>query len=259
MRKNICLCAWLCAACALPAQAQLQKTYYAQKGVEIRGVVPTENITSLEINPAFTAQDNSHNVTLNQLTVKVSNAFNAHWNAGIEVPLSRYGAEDYSKRGLGDVLLSGSYVAALADKRFSYGVTSDLILPTATGEDLGAGKVQLAPAVYGVYHPTPNFFISLGYRQWFSVAGDGGRENINHGRIRNAWAYLSDSQWWALLDLRYLINYQQWGEAAFAPQVEIGSMINSGVSAYIRTGGRLAGNMNQADWTVSIGLKLLHI
>lgn len=259
MYKQFLFCVLGVLACAVPAQAQLQKVYYAQQGVEIRGVLPTENITSLEINPSFTALDDSSNTTLNQLTLKAYNAFNTHWNGGIEVPLARYGADDFSVRGLGDITLSGSYSGKLEDERFSYGATSDLVLPTATQDELGSGKVQLAPAVYGVYKPTRNFFISLGYRQWFSVAGDGSRDRVSHGRIRNVWAYLSDSQWWALLDLRYQISYRNWGEAEFAPEAEIGAMINSGSSAYMRVGGHAAGNMHQKDWSVSIGFKLLHL
>lgn len=259
MHRKLTALAVLLLLLAMPASAQLQKNVYVNDSVTIHGVMPTENITSLELNPSFTAIDDSNNITLNQMTLKGGYALDKHFNAGLEVPLARYGADGFAKQGLGDVLLSTTYTRYAPGGVFSYGVTSDFILPTATDDLLGTGKVQVAPAVFGVLNPNPNFFVSLGYRQWVSVAGDGGREDINLGRIRSVAAYLSDSKWWALADLRYLMDYHNSGQAEFAPEVELGSMITTGTAVYIRSGFHAAGNMNQKDWGVSVGFKLLHL
>lgn len=259
MKRNLLVIAGLLCLLGLPAQAQLQKNVYHSEKVTIHGVMPTENITSLELNPSFTAIDDSKNITLNQMTLKGYFAFDKHWNAGLEVPLSRYGGNDFAKQGLGDITLSGTFTQYVPGDVFSYGVTSDLILPTATDDLLGSGKVQLAPAVFGVWSFNNNVFLSLGYRQWWSVAGDGGREDINQGRIRSVAAYLSDDQWWALADLRYIMDYHTSGQAEFAPEVELGTMITTGTAVYIRSGFHVAGNMNQKDWGVSVGFKVLHL
>ena len=52
------------AGALLPANAQLQRKY--QYGVE-----PTENITSLEINPTFTAIDDSAGISATGVTAKM--------------------------------------------------------------------------------------------------------------------------------------------------------------------------------------------
>ena len=47
----------------IPLCAQIQRTYHY-------GVVPTENITTFEVNPSITVVDNSGGVSLNKLTIK---------------------------------------------------------------------------------------------------------------------------------------------------------------------------------------------
>ncbi len=232
--------------------AQLQKNYI------IHDVVPTENVTSLEFNPSLDVIDNSGGTSVSKMTMKTFFAFDEHFNVGIEVPLARYESSAITKNGLGDVSFSLTATQFVRGP-WSFGTTFEFVLPTATDDVLGTGKVQFSPSVYMVYMPENNFFFSLGYKQYWSTVGADRRPDINKGRIRSVIGYLSDSKWWAMIDPRYTIDYENSGNVLFAPEFEVGTMINPGTSVYLRGGGKMGGNAPGSDWTVSIGFKVLHL
>ena len=90
MRKWTMLCVALLAVA--PLQAQIQRTYHY-------GVVPTENITTFEVNPSITAVDDSAGISSTQLTLKTYHVINERFNWGVEVPLVRYESPDKSVNG----------------------------------------------------------------------------------------------------------------------------------------------------------------
>ena len=79
---------------SLPACAQLQ---------DIHGVIPTENVTSLEIKPRYKAKDDSKNKTVATVEIKPSFKINQHWKLGAEIPFTRYFYK-YQKPTASDVL-----------------------------------------------------------------------------------------------------------------------------------------------------------
>lgn len=240
----------LCLGLAPAAHAQIQRVY---------DVIPTDQVTSLELSPALDVIDQSASTSRASMTMKGYYKFAPYLTLGAEVPFARYEAPEKSKNGLGDVSLSLTAGRYREGETWSFGGVAEMLLPTATSDELGSGKVQFSPSVYGVYMPTENWFVALGYKQYWSVAGDGGREDIDYGRIRFALAYLSDTQWWVLLDPRYYVDYEHSGRAKFTPELEVGTMINNGTSVYLRVGGKTGGNMPGADWTVSTGFKVLYL
>lgn len=232
------------------ARAQIQ---------QIRDVLPNDRVTSFELNPSQDVLDNSGSTSLSKMTVKGYYKFAPSLTAGIEVPLARFESPARSKNGLGDIILSLSMGRYNEGQVWSYGAVLESVLPTATSDELGSGKVQINPSVYGVYMPSPNWFFALGYKQHWSIAGDGGRDNVNNARLRGAIAYLSDTNWWAFLDPRYYIDYDRPGQAKFQPEAEIGTMINAGTAVYLRGGGKMGGNMPGPDWLISMGFKVLYL
>ena len=249
MKKYGLLAAVLCLG-ALAAQAQIQ---------QIRDVLPNDRVTSLELSPSMDVIDNSGSVSLSKMTMKGYYKFAPNLTAGVELPFARFESPNKSKNGLGDITVSLSMGRYNEGQVWSYGAVLESVLPTATSDELGTGKVQLNPAIYGVYMPTPNWFAALAYKQSWSVAGDGGRDNINNGRIRFVLAYLSDTNWWAMVDPRYYIDYDNPGQAKFQPEAEVGTMINEGTAVYLRGGGKMGGNMAGPDWTISAGFKVLYL
>ena len=250
MLKKYVLLGAVCLCWASPANAQIQ---------QIRDVLPNDSVTSLELSPSLDVLDDSGSTSLSKMTVKGFYKFAPMLTVGIEVPFARFESPTQSKNGVGDTTLSLSAGRYNEGETWSFGAVAESILPTATSDELGSGKVQFNPSVYGVFMPTVNWFFALGYKQHWSITGESGRDNINNARIRGAIAYLSDTNWWVLLDPRYYIDYDQKSHAKFQPEMEIGTMINHGTAVYLRGGGKMGGNMAGPDWTVSAGFKVLYL
>lgn len=237
----------------LPARAQLQRA-----SCIVHGVIPTENVTSLELNPSTDVIDDAGGISRDQVTFKGYYAYNKYVNFGVEVPLARFESPEKSIQGLGDISTSVT-LTTFHNNRLSFGTNLELVVPTATDDLLGSGKVSFNPSAYAVYIPSENWFMALGYKQFWSIAGDGGRADTNKGRIRAILGYISNTKWWVLVDPQYYVNYETKGEAEFAPEAEIGTMINEGTAIYVRSGGHVGGNMKGRDWFASFGFKVLYL
>ncbi len=249
MKRNVFFILLLICA-AVPACAQLQ---------DIHGVIPTENVTSLEIKPRYKAKDDSKNKTVATVEIKPSLKINRHWKLGAEIPFSRYGETNVSEKGLGDIMLFGYYTDYSPSKVFSYGLGAELTLPTATRRELGDGKWYAEPEIFAVWKPSPHFFIEAEYRHIFSFAGSSGRDDIHESRYRMIFGYMDDSKWWVEIDPRYTVDYENTGEAELIGEFEIGTMINQGASMYVRGGWHLAGNKYSQDWEIMMGFKILYL
>ena len=249
MRKYLALgvLLWFCA----PVNAQIQRSYHY-------GVVPTENITTFEVNPSTTVIDDSGGVSSSQLTLKTYRVISERFNWGVEVPLSRYESPDKSVSGLGDALLSVSWLIPEGDRLLGYGFKMEVFVPTATDRLLGAGKLQLSPSAFILFSLPGNLYAAAGYKHYQSVVGDRARDDINYGRLRLNVGYTSPSQWWALVNLYYYMDYERGGRAEFIPELEVGTLVNEGTAFYINGSTHAAGNWNTKDWSLGVGFKLLY-
>lgn len=249
MRGKLFLLGVLLTACT-PLFAQLQAPRY--------GIKPTENITTFEVNPVLTAVDDGGSVSVNSVTLKTYRVINSQFNWGVEVPLSRYESPDTSKNGLGDILLSSTLFHPI-DDRVGVGAKLETILPTATDDLLGSGKLVLSPSAFMVIDLPCHFYIALEYKHYASVAGDGGRHDVNYMRPRVTVGYTSVKEWYALVNLYYYVDFENHRREDFAPEAEIGTLINEGAMFYLNTAWHAGGNWTQKDWSVSIGFKLLYL
>ena len=250
MPKRIWLALLLCGLCAAPSFAQIQKFC-------IPGVAPSRNVTSLEFSPSTSIVDNSGAVSSSALTSKMYYAFTPDYNIGIEVPLARYEAPNQSVNGLGDILLAAEAVHSV--HYIDWGVKLESTLPTATDDALGTGKWVLMPSVFALVPINENFFVSFGYKQYASIAGDGGRDSVNYARFRALISYMADAQWWVTFDPQYYMNYEKSGQAELVWESEIGVMVNPGTAMYIKPGAHLGGNWKTREWTLSMGFKILYL
>ncbi|WP_428071446.1 hypothetical protein [Candidatus Avelusimicrobium alvi] len=237
---------------AAPLCAQIQRTYHY-------GVVPTENITTFEVNPATTVIDDSGGVSVSQVTLKTYRVINEQYNWGVEVPLSRYESPEKSVSGLGDMLANVSWFHPEEDGLFGFGAKMEFILPTATDKRLGAGKLQASPSAFVLMSFLDGFYAAAGYKHYVSVVGDHARDDINMGRLRANIGYTSPNQWWVLTNLYYYMDYEHSGMAEFIPELEIGTLVNDGTAFYVNASTHAAGNWKTKDWGVSIGFKLLYL
>lgn len=235
---------------AVPSFSQIQKFC-------IPGVAPSRNVTSLELSPSTSIIDNSGGVSSSALTTKMYYAFTPDYNIGIEVPLSRYEAPEDSVNGLGDILLAAEAIHSV--HYIDWGVKLESTLPTATDDRLGTGKWVIMPSVFALVPVNENFFVSFGYKQYFSVAGEGHRPDVNYARFRALISYMADAQWWVTFDPQYYMNYEDSGQAEMVWESEIGVMVNPGTAMYIKPGAHLGGNWKTREWTLSMGFKILYL
>lgn len=238
---------WICAL----ANAQIQRSYHY-------GVVPTENITTFEVNPSTTVIDNSGGISFTQLTLKAYRVIDERFNWGIEAPVSRYESPDKSVNGLGDVLASFSWLIPENEDSLGYGFKMELFLPTATDKRLGTGKLVASPSAFVLFSLPKNLYAAFGYKHYQSVVGDHARDDVNYGRLRANIGYMSPAQWWVLTNLYYYINYERGGQAEFIPELEIGTLVNEGTAFYINGSTHAAGNWRTKDWSLGVGFKLLY-
>ena len=251
MRKYMFLLGAL--LCALPGQAQLQEN------LQVLDILPTENITSLEFKPRLKAKNDAKNDMSATLEIKPSFKLNKHWKFGAEIPVVRVGNDEVSAKGLGDIMVSGSYVDYSPNKIFSYGLAMELTTPTATDRSLGDGKWVAEPEIFTVWKLSPAFFVEAEYRHIFSFAGSSGRDDINESRYRMIFGLIGPDGWWFEFDPRYTVDYQNPGEAELIGEFELGTMINVGSSMYVRGGWHLGGNKYSYDWEFMMGFKILYL
>ena len=243
----------LCCVCAFPGWGQLQRKYDY-------GVMPTENITSLEINPVLTVLDDRVGVSSNQLIVKSYHVLNSAWNWGVEVPLTRYESPEKSENGLGDTTLAVSWMHPESlNGGLGYGTRMELFVPTATDKRLGSGQLQVSPSAFVLWSFPCGIYTALGYKHYWSVVGDHSRADINLGRVRLNVSYLSDTKWWIQSNLYYYQDFENSGKMEVVPELEIGTLITVGTAFYANVGTHAAGNAHSKDWSVSIGFRVLYL
>lgn len=236
----------------LPGFGQLQKVCHY-------GVLPTDNITSMEVNPSLTVSDDSGSVSTSQLTFKTYHVINPNWNWGVEVPLVRFESPEKSENGLGDIMLAFTWVQPETDHSLGYGAKMEFFMPTATDKRLGSGQLQASPAIFGVWTNGRGFYAALGYKHYVSVIGDHAREDINYGRVRGNLSYLSENKWWIQTNWYYYQNFHESGQMEFVPELEWGTLVNEGTAFYINGSTHAAGNWKSKDWSMGVGFKVLYL
>lgn len=223
---------------------------------QIRGVRPTDKISSLELNPSLTTIDDSGGISSSAFTAKYYYSFDQSYSIGVEVPVARFESPEKSTTGLGDILLSTSYTKPTKIANLDVGL--DISIPTATDDLLGSSKLALNPFAVIEFSLSDNIFFATGYKHYASVTKEHSQEHTNMGRIRNMIGFTSNLNWWAIADTQYYMDYKN-SKDEFYLEVELGAMLYNEISMYIKPGWRLGGNMQSKDWSLSFGVKLLSI
>ncbi|MBO5998026.1 MAG: hypothetical protein J6V32_03985 [Elusimicrobiaceae bacterium] len=249
MRYGLLFC---CLLLTLPGWGQIQRSCRY-------GVLPTENITTIEANPALTVTDDSGGISTSSLTFKTYRVIDANLNWGVEVPLSRYESPEKSVSGLGDALFNVTWMRPESQNRLSYGAKLEFFVPTATDKRLGSGALQASPSVFAVWRLDSGVYIAGGYKQYTSVLKDGAREYINYGRFRLNISYLSPDKWWVQTNWYYYQDYYNDGKMEFIPELEWGTLVNEGTAFYINGSTHASGNWHSKDWSLGVGFKLLYL
>lgn len=225
-------------------------------GGEARGVNPADNITKIELQPRVSVTDDKLGISTATMTMKFDRAIRGTYGVSVELPLARFESPFGSNNGIGD-----TNVAFRAQKmagRSVYLAGVQMVIPTATADALGLGKLQVNPTVGAVYAFSKTTFLAVVAKHIFSVAGDAKREDIRWGQYRTLLGYTSPKGYWLLADPQLWTDYRRGARPDFAPEFEVGKMVGPTTGVWFRGGGHVAGGWNnRQSWVVGCGIRFI--
>lgn len=223
------------------------------------GVNPKDNITKAEV---IIKHDNLNDgISVTTMAFKYDIAFDQHWGANIELPVANLrGPVPTTDTGGDPTLLVRNLerpVENTADGTFNEAGIGDLnlrvrnvntagpvsvlsavefVVPTATNDVIGSGKLQINPVIGAVYAFDQQTFAFAGYKHYFSIAGKDDRENINRSEIRALFARLFTNATWTLGDIKYSKSHKGLKAETIDLEVEYGSMLSRSIALSGRVG-----------------------
>lgn len=123
--------------------------------------------------------------------------------------------------GFGDITVLSLLSPAKMNSGVIWGVGPTFIFPTATNQDLGAGKYQAGPAAVGLYIGKEWVFGALA-QQWWSYAGDGDRQSTSSANIQYFIQYLFGEDWQIGMSPNILIDWKADQDNRFTVPVGLG-------------------------------------
>lgn len=212
----------------LPAPALAQ-----QSGSNVApGVNPKDNITKTDV--IINHANLEGGASVSTLAFKFDYALDRKWGGNIEVPISHFSAPGIGETGLGDIAVRARYVDTFG--RVSVIGAVEAVAPTATSGLLGTGRWQLNPVVGAVYAFNSFNFAFVGYKHYFSVAGDDARPDIDRSEVRGLLARLTPKGRWMLADVKYARAHVDQREETLDLEFEYGAMIAKSLALSGRIG-----------------------
>lgn len=220
-----------CAAVPQAAIAQEASPASDEQGTA-PGVNPKDNITKAEA----IVQYNNLEAGLETFTIalKYDLAFNSKWGANVELPFTTLSGPGFSETDVGDLNLRVRNVKTNGPVSILSAV--EVVVPTAGSDLTGSGKWQVNPVVGAVYAFNQQTFAFVGYKHYFSIAGDEARDDINRSEVRALFARLFANATWTLGDVKYSHSYEGQELDTLDLEVEYGSMISKSVAVSGRVG-----------------------
>ena len=135
--------------------------------------------------------------------------------------------------GLGDLYLQALYFPHLT-RKFAFAGGTGMLLPTATDELLGTGKVTIAPALAPVWFIPRRgmFFIKL--QDFVSVAGDDSRPDLHYFTTNPLLTWSFQKKWWTQLDGETKTNFQTGGNSGYRVGVLLGRVLKNRFGAWVK-------------------------
>ncbi len=222
----------------------------AQAGSESApGVNPKDNITKVELLYKFDRLDNGGGI--NSLTYKYDKALDANWGFNVEMPFIVFDAAGLEDAGLGDIQARVRYVKSVG--QISYLAGAEVVAATASDDVLGLGKWMLNPVAGLVYAFSKTTFAFVGYKHFFSVAGDNDRLDVNDSQPRLILGYTDPAGWWLLSDTKYTKSWEGNELEFIDTEVELGQMVDRGTGMWIRAGTGLLDSPK--EFSINLGIR----
>ncbi len=117
-----------------------------------------------------------------------------------DIPFNTVHAGNTTKTGLGDLYAQALYIPKVS-RKFALAIGTGVVLPTATSDVLGRGKLFVSPTVVPVwYFSNRKRFALLRIQNFVSVAGKKDRPDVNYFIVAPAVVHPIGKGWWVVGD-----------------------------------------------------------
>lgn len=149
----------------------------------------------------------------------------------ITMPLVSTTPEPGSKTGLGDLEVFDLFTVKQSWGR--WGVGPILVFPTATNEELGAGKYQAGPSAGAIYSGIKNFIVGAVLQNPISFAGDSNRLSVNQLIVTPTLYYNFEDGWFVgLSDFNWTFDWKDNGAALIPVGLQVGKVFHIGTQPF---------------------------
>ena len=194
----------------------------------------------------------------------------AHWmlesdwkfSTRFDIPFSRTNAAssdnpngDYEV-GAGDVMSQFLFISPHTEN-WSYGFGLRLLWPTASQDQMGTGKYQMAPGFGVNYYPdnwSKGSFLGIKLAEYFDYAGDDDRSDIQQTSIRAGFSYNFPDHWFVscIPDMR--INWEQDNNWFVPLNFKIGRLFEKKYVTSIEFNTPIVNDYDRYDWEIEFQL-----
>ena len=159
--------------------------------------------------------------------------------------------------GIGDLLFRGSY-RVVRGGGYAIVAGSELILNTATQDDLGAGKNVIAPLVFAsIDLPQYNSVVFPLLQHYVTLGGDDARQDVHYTSIKSAYLTRWQTRIYTIVEPQLVVDHGRADKVGMTLEGEIGRFLNRDLAIWARPGVGLFGdNLPQVyDWKLEIGVR----
>lgn len=150
-----------------------------------------------------------------------------------DVPFNSVHRGASTKNGLGDLYGQALYIPRLGRKRL-IAIGTGIVIPTATSDLLGRGKLILAPSIIPVWYFSHRKRLFLVRTQnYVSVAGKSSRQNVNYLLVAPAFIHKVSRKWWLAEDTEFKWDWHN-KLASGITGLQIGRMVRGGFGFWFK-------------------------
>lgn len=173
---------------------------------QARGVNPAEIDSRFDVIVKHVKLDPEGQV--DSLTLKYDHKLSANWGLNFELPVySRLSAPGLRSSGNGDLFARARWIVPAG--AWTYGASVETVLPAASRDALGTGKVQLNVAALAVRAFSPQFLAAVALKRSTSVGGDGDREGFGNTDLRLVPVFILADGWAVTGEFRQTWEHRQ--------------------------------------------------
>lgn len=168
-----------------------------------------------------------------------------------EVPLLRADVDADHRVGIGDTY--GQFlVVPYVKGTFAWVMGSGVVVPTATDDYLGGGKLAIAPVIAPLWKSGRRMFFAK-IQNFTSVAGSSSRADVNYLLVTPLFFQGIGREWWMLADSETRTDWTLGGRTGIKSGLQFGRRVSGNVGVWIKPEAWWGPNRN-GRWNLKLGI-----